>query len=214
MVVSPKEVRVVLRDGTRALLRPIRPEDRERLARGLAEVSPETRYLRFHAPVRRLTDQQLDYFTNVDQRDHLAWVALDLDDLDAAGMGVARCVRIADEPDVAEAAITVHDRYQGRGLGTVLLGVLARAARDQGIRVFRNYVLAENEPMLKLLDDLGATRSLEDSGAFRVDVPIGDPDDLPETPAARALRAAASGNLRLLLSAVAPIRVRDTVVEE
>ena len=100
------------------------------------------------------------------------------------------------EPEVAEAAITVLDHYQGRGLGTVLLGFLARSARENGIKVFRNYVLSDNVAMLELFDQLGAGRELEGGGVYRVDVPIPeDPDDLPDTPAGRVLKAMASGRL-------------------
>ena len=40
-----------LRDGTRALIRPIRPDDKRRLVEGFRAMSPRSRYLRFHAPV-------------------------------------------------------------------------------------------------------------------------------------------------------------------
>jgi GNAT superfamily N-acetyltransferase len=202
---------VVLRDGTRVVIRQIRPDDKDRLRRGMEEVSRETRYSRFHAHVDHLTDEQLAYLTEVDQRDHIAWVALDAAALDEPGIGVARCIRLPNEPTVAEAAVTVHDAYQGRGAGTLLLGVLGRAARDAGIETFRNYVLAENVAMVGLLLELGA-EMVEDSdaGVLAIDLPIpDDPDDLPDTAAGRALKAAAAGRLRTLLSPFAPVRLPD-----
>jgi GNAT superfamily N-acetyltransferase len=211
MAVTPQEIRVVLRDGTRALIRPIQPGDKDRLQQGLGQVSPRTRFLRFHADVDRLTDEQLRYLTEVDQRDHLAWVALNEDAPDEPGMGVARCIRLPGEPEVAEAAVTVHDAYQGRGLGTVLLGVLARMARTQGIRVFRSYVLAANEAMLSLLRDLGADQRPETPDVHRVDLRLPDDlDDVPDTPAGRTLRAAAAGRLRLLVSPWVPLRIPES----
>ncbi len=186
---------VVLRDGTRALIRPIRPDDKWRLQEGLQQLSPQSRFLRFHAPVERLTDAQLRYLTEVDGENHVAWVALDPDAPEEPGMGVARYARLADEPDVAEAAITVLDRYQGRGLGTAFLELIARSAAEHGIRTLRNYVLAENDAMLDILESLGATRVDEGDGVCRVDMELptdpSDPDELSASTPRRVLRASA-----------------------
>ena len=188
----------VLRDGTRVVLRPIVPADRERLAEGLRRLSARSRRQRFHGAVGELSDEQLRYLTEVDQHDHVAWVALDLDRLDQPGIGVARYVRVEDEPHVAEAAITVADEYQGRGAGTLLLGLLAGLARRDDISVFRNYVLADNEAMLSLFDELGGERAVEAPGVYRVDLALPGPDeDLPDSPAGRAFLAAARRELEI-----------------
>lgn len=171
-------VEVELRDGSRALVRPIRPDDKERLRVGLAKLSPQSRYLRFHTPVVELTEEQLRYLTEVDFKTHVAWVAIDPYAIDEPGMGVARYVRLDDDETVAEAAITVADAYQGRGVGSLLLGILARTARENGIETFRSYVLSENTPMLRIFQRLGASiitpeedASL-DEGVTRIDLPL------------------------------------------
>lgn len=187
---------VTLRDGTRALLRPIRPDDKERLRHGLELLSPRSRYLRFHSPIVRFTDTQLAYLTEVDQHDHVAWVALDPRVRGEPGMGVARFVRLPEEPSVAEAAVTVIDRYQGLGLGSALFGVLVDSAAANGIAALRNYVLDDNRPMLAVLDELGARRTPAERGVWQVDVPVSTGD--PETgPAGRLLREVARGRLEL-----------------
>jgi GNAT superfamily N-acetyltransferase len=186
-------VGIELRDGTWALVRPIRPADRERLRVGLDWLSPRSRELAFHIPVHELTDDQLRYVTEIDHRDHVAWVALDPDHLDAPGMGIGRYVRLRHDPAVAEAAITVLDAYQGRGLGTVLLALLTRTALMNDVRVFRNYVLADNQAMLELFDQLGASRQLMNRRVYEVDFELPtEVADLPDTPAGRAMRALAS----------------------
>ena len=204
------ELHLVLRDGTRILLRPIRSDDKDRLARGFELLSPGSRYLRFHTAVDHLTAEQLRYLTEVDGYDHVAWIALDEDRPEHPGLGVARYVRVEGEPTVAEVAVTVVDEYQGRGIGTVLLGVLGRTARDNGLRTFRTYVLADNPRVLGLLDDLQVPAAEVAGGVTQVDVPIvAEPDELPDTPAGHVLRAAAAGRLRMLLSIVLPIRITE-----
>jgi GNAT superfamily N-acetyltransferase len=179
--------RVSLRDGTRVLLRPIRREDRQRLVEGMKRLSPASRYLRFHTTVSELSEEQLDYLSDVDHVDHEAIVALDLDHPDRPGVGVARYIREPYEPHVAEAAITVADEYHGQGAGTLLLGALAARARANDITVFRNYVLDGNRAMLEVFDHLGAHRELETDGLWRVDLDVpADDADVPNSGAGRA----------------------------
>lgn len=185
-------VELRLRDGSRVLVRPIRPEDRDRLQQGLEWLSPRSRYLRFHSQVQRLTASQLTYLTEVDHHDHEALVALDPDRPDLPGVGVARYIRLEQDPSVAEAAVTVVDDYQGRGIGTALLGMLEPLARERGIHTFRNYVLAENRTMLDIFSQLDGELVLEGPGLYRVDVPIPeDPAAQPDTPAGRWVASAA-----------------------
>jgi GNAT superfamily N-acetyltransferase len=181
MEVTPDEELVSLRDGTTALVRPIRPEDRWRIAEGLKLLSTRTKYLRFHTDIDAFTDEQLTYLTEVDHHDHEALVALDPEDPEAPGWAVARYVRLGSDPSVAEAAVTVIDSMQGRGLGTILLRRLAAAAIANGIRTFRNYVLAENEAMLEVFDQVGAQRREIEPGVLQVDVAL--PDDPALLPA-------------------------------
>jgi GNAT superfamily N-acetyltransferase len=142
---------VPLREGSSVVVRPIEPGDAEKLRRGLARLSPESRYRRFLTPVPRLTESQLRYLTAVDHRDHEALIALDPATGDALGVG--RFVRTA--PATAEVAVTVVDDWHGRGLGSALLELLAGRARDEGVTRFSALLLAENEEMLDLLRRLG-----------------------------------------------------------
>ncbi len=200
IVVAPGEWgrRTRLRDGTRVLLRQIRPTDRDRLVEGLRQLSPTSRFLRFHADIDELSDRELDYLSQVDHVDHEAIVALDLDHPEVPGIGVARYIRDPYELHVAEAAVTVTDDYQHRGAGTLLLGALAAQARTHGVQVFRNYVLDQNQPMLELLDQLGAPRELEAPGMWRVDLALpGHKNDLRDSPAGKMFMAAAKNGFRL-----------------
>jgi len=182
-----------LRDGTVVTLRPVVPEDREAIRRGLVELSPESRYRRFLHGGALPTDALLDYLTNVDQRDHVAIGAtLTSPDLKTErGVGIARFIRLDDRPDVAEAAVTVVDDMHRRGLGTVLLRELLRAARCRGIERIRAEVLAENGPMRAILERAGAQKVMEDSGAGTIAWELDIGEHRPSPSIFDVLRAAA-----------------------
>lgn len=134
-------------------IRPIRPDDRQRLERSRGRFSDETMRRRFLSPKPRLTSTELRYLTEVDGDSHYAVVATPIDDLDAI-VAVARFVRAADDPATAEAAIIVADDLQGRGLGKRLAVQLADAARERDIRRFRASMLSDNKAALALMRTL------------------------------------------------------------
>lgn len=187
----------VLKDGTRVRLRAIRPSDKGSLQRGLQQMSPESRYRRFFAPVDHLTDKQLRYFTEVDQQDHLAWVASLPDQPGNPLVAVARCVRLKDAPEAADAAVTVIDAEQDKGLGRLMLRVLAESAIKRGIKRFTLSVLGDNEKMLALMHDAGAISDGVRDGVHEMHVVLPDTvEALDLTAAPRVLRVAALGHLQ------------------
>jgi GNAT superfamily N-acetyltransferase len=190
------EVEGRLRDGTPVLFRPVRPDDKERFRRGLELLSPQSRYRRFFRPIEAFTEDELRYLTEVDFEDHFAWLAVLPDVPGEPGIGVARWIRLRDEPTVAEAAVTVIDAYQNRGAGRMLLHLTARSAVERGVRAFRAWALGENRPILHLLRELGAIEGGWESGVLELTVPLpSDPEALDRTPAAQILRATAAGRL-------------------
>jgi GNAT superfamily N-acetyltransferase len=166
-----QQIPLDLRDGTPVLLRPVRPQDKSRFVEGLRLMSLESRYLRFFAPVGSFSEKQLAYLTEVDQRQHVAWGALDPLDPNFPGFGVARYVREEDAPEVAEVAVAVIDSMHRRGLGTVLLGLLYLLAGWGGVRVFRGTILPANSFLIDWARALQAQIRFVD-GAYQVDVPV------------------------------------------
>lgn len=192
---STEEIR--LADGTLVTIRPIRPEDKEQLRDGFARLSPASRYLRFHSFKQALSEEDLRYLTEVDGDDHHALVAVTSshDLREDVGIGVARFVRDAKEPDLAEAAITVADDFQGKGLGKVLLRRLIEAAREHGVRRFQAEVLPENGPMVHLLRDAGAQVVRTDGQSLVLEVPVaqrGEGTDDANGPLFKVLRTFAT----------------------
>ncbi|HEY1358469.1 MAG TPA: GNAT family N-acetyltransferase [Thermoleophilaceae bacterium] len=140
--------------GAPILVRKIRPDDKELLVRGLAELSDRSVQRRFLAPKRRFTQRELRYLTEVDQHDHVALVAESPTQAVRSLIGVGRFVRLPEDPTAAEAAIVVDDLWQGMGLGTMLARELAARARGLGIRRFTATIASDNEPARKLLHKL------------------------------------------------------------
>ena len=173
------KVQRALRDGTTITIRPIVPDDREALRLGFQQTSSETRYLRFLGVVGELSEAALTYLTCVDQKDHVALVATTTSpDLKTErGLGVARFIRLKDEPHVAEAAITVADDMQKRGVGSALAHEIERAAAARGVRVIRGEVLEGNAAMRGILEHAGAQRvdSRDNPGTLSYDLVVESP---------------------------------------
>jgi RimJ/RimL family protein N-acetyltransferase len=147
----------VLSDGTRVRIRPVEPADKPRLEVAMARLSTESIRRRFLAAKPSLSAAELRYLTEVDGSEHIALVAVLDEDPDQIA-GVARCVRTEPGGDTAEFAIVVGDGLQALGLGTTLATALAERACAAGIRRFEATTLADNGPVLDLLEGL-ATRS-------------------------------------------------------
>jgi len=144
-----------LSDGTKVHIRPIVPEDEPLLIEAVAAMSERTVYFRFFSPLKRLPDALAHRLAVVDYNDRFALVAT----THKPGgkeriVGVARYDRAANT-DVAETAVAVVDEFQRRGLGSALLTILGKVARDHGIKTFTLIVLPENQQMLGLLRKMG-----------------------------------------------------------
>ena len=152
MAVYPKELEseITLRDGARLRLRPIRPEDQDRLIAFHERLSRHTAYQRFFSVLKRLPSDWAHFLANVDYEHRLALLAEHGPPEASELVGVARYDQ-TDQTDTAEIAFVIQDTWQGRGLGTLMLGALLAAADARGIRRFRAYVLAGNMRMIDLL---------------------------------------------------------------
>jgi RimJ/RimL family protein N-acetyltransferase len=125
------------------LFRHIRPDDKGRLSVALGRLSPESRRRRFLMPKPRFSSSELRYLTEIDGFDHVAIVAVSAEDPDVF-YGVARFVRLTEDPETAEAAIVVADSLQGLGLGRELGRRLADEARERGVKRFTASLLSDN----------------------------------------------------------------------
>ena len=158
---------VTLRDGSTVGVRPVKPDDEADLARFFAALSLESRVFRFFAAVAN-ADSQARGMVQVDYRSRYGIVAVAGSDEHIVGH--AMYVEIGERK--AELALAVADAYQGRGLGTILLGQLAEAAAVSGYTVLEAVVRPENHRMLALLRESGfpvAARS--EPGEVHAEIP-------------------------------------------
>ena len=162
-----------LEDGACVRLRPVEPGDRQRLQEAFAQLSPHSRYLRFFGHLKKLSSDLLDALTQVDQRRHVAWCAVDPTRPGSPGLGLGRYHWLDEQtpPKTAEWAVTVIDSWQHRRLGVALLAVLLVRARQQGLMTLQAQVMADNDLMRDWLMALGATWRLKE-GVYDFDLAV------------------------------------------
>jgi acyl-CoA synthetase (NDP forming)/RimJ/RimL family protein N-acetyltransferase len=162
------ETHVVLTDGAPVELRPIRPSDRDLLDQFHKRQSRESVYFRFFRYRPELTDKELDFFTQIDYVDRMAFVALLGDEL----VAVARYEQVPKR-DAPEVAFFVDDQHHGRGLATLMLEYLAAAARSHGSTRFTATVLPENYAMLGVFRRAGfGIKTRFEDGVIEVELDI------------------------------------------
>ena len=149
---------VTLRDGQAVVLRPVRADDRERIAAAVRGLEAQTIYTRLFSPRRELSDSGLDRIMRVQPGREELLVATVGEGADERIVGSARFIAAgADDaaPSRAEVAFVVEEDFQGRGLAGRLFAALAARARQHGIRHFDAEVLAGNKAMLAVFKKSG-----------------------------------------------------------
>jgi acetyltransferase len=167
---SELEETVALADGTRFLLRPIRPEDEPQLVAGFAQLSPQSIRMRFFSTMRELPHSLAARLTQIDYDREMA---LALTDPGTPGrQPIYGVVRLAADPDNerAEYAIVVRDDMAGRGLGMLLMQRMLAYAERRDIKEVFGDVLAENKRMLDMARrlDFAAAPLAEQPSIIRV----------------------------------------------
>lgn len=167
--------KATLSDGVTAHFRLLAGRDRELLQHGYAHLSEESRYQRFMTSLEELPEHYLDHLTAMDNEDHLAIVALRIDELgrEIDGLGVVRYFRDRDQPNSAEIAITIVDELQGSGLGSMLFALCGAAAWERNVDRLHAELLPGNDAMRGLARRFGGTLQNSETGLETWVVPIG-----------------------------------------
>jgi acetyltransferase len=147
-------------DGTRFLIRPIRPDDAPRLVEMLQKSSPEDIRMRFLGHVRHFPPLMAARLSQIDYDREMALVAMPL--AGAADFGaIVAAGRLVCDPDneVAEFAVMVRSDLKGRGLGFQLMTELLAHGRRRGLKRVFGEVLRANVTMLAMAKELGLATS-------------------------------------------------------
>ena len=143
----------VLKGGRRIEIRALQPDDRNALVAAAEGASDQLFHRRFFGPRRHFSEKEVSYFVDVDFVKHVALVAVIDEGTQPQIAGGGRYIVV--QPGEAEVAFTVTDRYQGQGIGPILLKHIGILARDAGLHALIAEVLPENGPMLKTFQNSG-----------------------------------------------------------
>lgn len=142
-----------LKNGTLVTLRLLRADDRERMAKAVRGLDPQTIYTRLLSHRKELTEAGLDRVMRVDDEREVVIVATTGSGAEEAVIGGGRYIVTGDGR--AEIAFTVEEDYQGQGVAGRLFVALVEVARQRGIVVFAADVLSENPSMLRVFERTG-----------------------------------------------------------
>ena len=146
------ERHVQLKDGSKLLIRPVRPEDEPLYPPFLQQVTQDDLRLRFFAPVKDFSHRFIARFTQIDYARAMAFVAID--ESSEAMLGVGR-LHALSQSDTAEYAVLVRSDLKGRGIGWLLMQTLIEYAREEELKTIQGEVLTENTTMLRMCEELG-----------------------------------------------------------
>jgi acetyltransferase len=159
--------------GRSLLLRPIRPEDGQRLMAFYAQTTPEDMRLRFFMARREVPHSELARYSQIDYDREMAFIALDTEG-DGSEVMVGEARAVCDPDNVqAEFAVQVASSWQGRGLGSLLLDKLVQYQRSHGTQEIVGQCLPENGAMAALARRTGfEVKASTEAGAmlFRLEL--------------------------------------------
>ncbi|HEX2886490.1 GNAT family N-acetyltransferase [Vineibacter terrae] len=151
-----------LRNGELLQLRALLLSDRDEMLAAVGRSSRETLYRRFFAPKRTFSEDEIEYFLNVDFNSHVALVAVLSDGGRELIVGGGRYV--VSQPGRAEIAFAIDDPHQKLGIATHLITHLIKIARAAALEEFYAEVLPENVAMLKVFERCGLAMTTRRKG--------------------------------------------------
>jgi RimJ/RimL family protein N-acetyltransferase len=143
---------LVLGDGGRIFVRPIRPDDELLIRDLLAHVSKEDLRLRFFNSIKEFSHQFIAKLTQLDYARAMAFVAID--EASSEMLGVV-WLYSDSKHETGEYAILLRSDLHGRGLGWVLMQLIIEYAKSEGLSRIYGEILQENSVMLKMCRELG-----------------------------------------------------------
>lgn len=141
-----------LRDGRKIEIRAIKPEDQDKVLKGISRTSDDSLYLRFFTLKRSFSESEIDNFLNIDFVKEVGLVVV----LEEAGRPIIAGGRyIVFTPGIGELLFVVEDAYQHQGIGSALMRHIIAIARKAGLGKLHGEMLPGNEPALKMFERTG-----------------------------------------------------------
>jgi acetyltransferase len=166
-----------LADRTPVAIRPIRPEDEALMINFHKSLSEETVHLRYFGFLKGealITHERLAgiCFSDYDREIALVTETIRPSRNQRQIIAVARLIK-THGADEAELAIVISDDWQGKGLGTKLLGDLLTIGRTEGLKRIVGHILPENYVMQRLCRKLGfELRYATSQDVFRAEIEL------------------------------------------
>ena len=149
---SQWERHIVLGEGWRIFVRPVRPDDEDLIRDYLTHVSKEDLRLRFFDSIKEFSHPFITALIDLDYARAMAFVAIDETTKEA--LGVVR-LHADGTHETGEYAILLRSDLKGRGLGWSLMQLIIKYARSEGVKRISGQILQGNTVMLKMCRDLG-----------------------------------------------------------
>lgn len=150
-------VRTHTNDGKAICIRSIHPEDEARIRTGIAQLSTQSRYLRFFSIQPMPSDKVIERLVDADGHHHLAWCAIHTDGADDPAVGAVHAIRSETQASIGEYSVAVLDDYHGIGLGRILTTVLLINCHVEDICKLDIQTLSENHAAISFINSIGGT---------------------------------------------------------
>jgi acetyltransferase len=159
---------IEIADGVTGLIRPIRGEDEPLIRELFKNLSDETIMFRFCQRLVDMPHEKLSRYCQIDYERELAFVTVIKDGDNREH--IIGDVRISKLPDLenAELAILVDDRWQGRGMGNILMEYCIGIAREAGLKSLWMEILKSNSRMRALGGKFGFKQAYDDEDMIKV----------------------------------------------
>jgi acetyltransferase len=178
LIISPypwwQESEFVTRDGERVFMRPVRPGDAQQMIDLFSDLSPETIFMRFFSPLKRISRSMLVRLSQIDYDREIALCAFAGEGDIRKLIGVARIIFMPDGK-TGEFAVVVADDRHGKGIGSMLLKQAMISAKKYGLSVVTGLVMTNNAAMLAMGQKMGFTVARDpDSAEYRLTIQLRD----------------------------------------
>jgi GNAT superfamily N-acetyltransferase len=151
-------------DGKAICIRSIRNSDAEQMRAGIAQLSTQSRYLRFFSVQPMPSDTVIERLVDADGHEHIAWGAIHMDGADNPAIGAVHAIRSEERDGIGEFSVAIIDDYQGIGIGRMLTAVLLINCQIEGMEMLDIQTLAENQAAIGFIRSIGGELRQWDSG--------------------------------------------------